>query len=263
MNDGHLGKKKKNLVLLVSDKSAARFHLRKVLAPAYNIVETVESNEGYEMVQNLLPELVIYDATVPSIDSERLCKTLRCSKSTAHIPLILILSEGSEEFIIRGFECGADDCIVWPFNINILKARIKNLLDIRRLLLDKIRTGVRLSSGQPKLTGTVSKFVEQLFGIIEENFSNPLFTVEALCDNLHMSRASMYRKIQTLTNKSPQLFIRFYRLQRAVQLLENKYGNVTETCFRVGFTSTAYFAKCFKRQFGRSPKTFARFPDPR
>jgi AraC-like DNA-binding protein len=103
----------------------------------------------------------------------------------------------------------------------------------------------------------VSKFIEQLHGIIEENLSNPLFTVEDLGKKLVMSRASMYRKIHYLSGLSPQLYIRSYRLKRAAQLLENNYGNVTEVCFRVGFTSTAYFAKCFKGEFQQSPKTFA------
>ncbi|MCP5049933.1 MAG: helix-turn-helix transcriptional regulator, partial [bacterium] len=100
--------------------------------------------------------------------------------------------------------------------------------------------------------------IGELHDIIEKNLSNPLFTVEELCEKLCMSRTSMYRKIHSLTRQSPQLVIRSYRLKRATQLLENQHGSVTEVCFKVGFTSTAYFAKCFKEKFNQSPKEFAR-----
>jgi AraC-like DNA-binding protein len=153
-------------------------------------------------------------------------------------------------------ESGADDCIGWPFNVDILKARIKNLVDHRKHLMDKIWLEAILHISQLNIKSEDSKFIEQLHGIIEENLSNPLFTVGDLGKKLYMSRASMYRKIHYLSGLSPQLYIRSYRLKRAAQLLENHYGNVTEVCFKVGFTSTAYFAKCFKEEFHQTPKTF-------
>jgi len=130
----------KNVIMLVIDKPAVRFHLREVLVPVYEVVEAPDGVEGFiNLVQKLLPDLVICDTTIPGMDRKRLCKALRNDKTNGYIPLILILSKRSEEFIIKGFESGADDCIVWPFNVNILMARIKNLVAYRRQFLDKIR----------------------------------------------------------------------------------------------------------------------------
>jgi len=248
--------------MLVIDKPAVRFHLREVLVPVYEVIEAPDGAKGFiKLVQKLLPDLVICDINLPGMDGTGVCKALRNDKTTGYIPLILILSKRSEEFIIKGFESGADDCIVWPGNVNILKARIKNLLDYRRQFLDKIRHWTMMQPVQPDVTHVDSTFVEQLRLIIEENLSDPLFSVEKLCHKLYMSRASMYRKIRFLTGESPQLFIRSYRLNRAAQLLGKNYGNVTEVSFRVGFTSTAYFAKCFKEKFHHCPKYFARLND--
>ena len=248
--------------MLVIDKPAVRFHLREVLVPVYEVVEAPDDTKGFiKLVQKLLPDLVICNISIRDVDATEVCKALRNNKTNGYIPLILILSKGSEEFIIKGFESGADDCIVWPINVNILKARIKNLLDYRRQFLDKIRHWTMLQPVQPDVTHVDSTFVEQLRLIIEENLSDPLFSVEKLCHKLYMSRASMYRKIRFLTGESPQLFIRSYRLNRAAQLLGKNYGNVTEVSFRVGFTSTAYFAKCFKEKFHHCPKYFARLND--
>lgn len=254
--------RKKNVILLVGVKPAVNFYLRKVLVPVYEVVEAPVGAERFiKLVRKLLPDVVIFYISTRDTDGTEVCKALRNDQTNGYIPLILILSKGSEEFIIKGFENGADDCIVWPFNVNILKARIKNLVDNRRQFLDKIRLWAMLQPVQPNVTHDDSKFVEQLRRIIEDNLSNPLFSVEKLCHKLYMSRASMYRKIRFLTGESPQLFIRSYRLKRAAQLLEKNYGNVTEICFRVGFTSTAYFTKCFKEKFHHSPKTYARVLD--
>jgi DNA-binding response OmpR family regulator len=249
----------KNVILLVGVKPGVSFYLRKVLLPVYEVVEAPVGAERFiKLVQKLLPDVVICYISTRDTDGTEVCRALRNDQTNGYIPLILILSKGSDEFIIKGFENGADDCIVWPFNVNILKARIKNLVDNRRQFLDKIRLWAMLQPVQPDVTHIDSTFVEQLRRIIQENLSNPLFSVERLCHKLYMSRASMYRKIRLLTGESPQLFIRSYRLKRATQLLEKNYGNVTEICFRVGFTSTAYFSKCCKEKFHHSPKIFAR-----
>lgn len=248
----------KDVILVVGNQPTLRSHLRDMLAADYDVMEAADGAKGFKLAQNLLPHLVICDINIPAVDGTGLCKALKRDNETTVIPLILLFAEGMEESIVKGFESGADDCIVRPFNVNILKARIKSLIDNRRQLRDKIRLWDMLKSNQPDIDPDDWKFIEQLHGILEKNLSNPLFTVEELCDKLCMSRASMYRKIHSLTGESPQLFIRSCRLKRAAQLLEHNHGNITEVCFSVGFTSTAYFTKCFKKKFRQCPKTFAR-----
>lgn len=252
--------KKKNLILVVVKTVPSRSHLRKVLLPEYDIKEASHEYEGLKMARKLSPELVIRDITVPVEDDCRWCRWCQAFKDdnqTGLIPLLLVFRPGLEDCIAKGFECGADECVVRPCPVSILKARIKSLVDNRRQLLEKI--WLRFVLQPPQLNGNpdVSEFLAQLYGVIEDNLSDPLFSVEKLCDKLNMSRASMYRRIRSLTGESPQLFIRSYRLERAAQLLEANYGNVTEVCFSVGFTSTAYFTKCFKEKFHYCPKYFA------
>lgn len=248
----------KDLILLVGGTPGVRSHLREVLFTAYEVVESRDSTEGFTLAKSLAPQLVIINIDGDGMKDARWCKVLKNDVDTFLIPLVLVYCEGSEDCIIKGFQFGVDECIVRPFNVNILKARIKNLVDNRKQLLYRIRTWELLQPDPPGVIPIDSGFVEQLHDIIEKNLSDPLFSVEKLCKKLDMSRASMYRKIRSLTGESPQLFIRSYRLKRAAQLLENNHGNVTEVCFSVGFTSTAYFTKCFKEKFHHCPKTFAR-----
>jgi len=249
--------KTNRVILVVSDAPPTRSYLREVLAPGYVIEEAPDGAEGFQQAKALIPDLAVIDIDLPTIDGTQLCKALKKDNETWLIPVIMLSYESLEDCIIKGFESGADDCIAWPFNTKILKARIKNLVDSRKQMLDRIRAWVLLQPDEPGTPSENSRFVRQLHGIIEEHLSDPLFTVEELCDRLCMSRASMYRKIHSLTGESPQLFIRSYRLKRAAQLLENDGGNVTEVCFNVGFTSTAYFAKCFKEKFHLPPRAYA------
>jgi AraC-like DNA-binding protein len=251
-------KKNKDLILVVGETTTVFFHLHEVLVTEYNVIETSNSAEGLNQARVLLPQLVIRIIGGVDMEYPSWCKDFKSDNDTGLIPLLLLYCEGSEDCIIKGFECGVEDCIAWPFNVNILKARVKSLVENRRQLLEKVRVWALLRSAQPGVIPTDSEFVEQLHVIIEKNLSNPLFSVAKLCKKLELSRATMYRKIQALTGESPQLFIRSFRLQRAAHLLENNYGNVTEVCFHVGFNSTAYFTKCFKEKFGCAPKVFAR-----
>ncbi len=247
----------KHVILVVSNIIADRFHLRKILVPRYDLETAADGAEGLTLTKRLLPDLVICDIALPVMPGTTVCKTLKKDIDTGHIPLILVSCTKSEEFIIKGFASGADDCISRPFNANILKARIKSLIDNRRKILDKLRFRALPQPEEPDIISEDSKFLEQLNVIVEEHLPDPLFTVEELGDILCMSRASMYRKVHSLTGQSPQLYIRTYRLKRAARLLESNNCNVTETCFNVGFTSTAYFAKCFKEKFHQSPRDFA------
>jgi AraC-like DNA-binding protein/CheY-like chemotaxis protein len=248
----------KYLILVVGEIPVEQSRLREMLLSEYNIEEVPDNAGVLDLVKKFGPQLVIRNMAEPGMEDIHWCNAFKNDNDTGLIPLFLVYDQGSEESIIKGYECGVDDCIVRPFNINILKVRIKNLVENRQRLLEKIRVWSLLHAIHPDVIQADSKFVGQLHRIIERNLSNPLFSVEKLWVKLNMSRSSFYRKVKDLTGESPQLFIRSYRLSRAVQLLENKCGNVTEICFRVGFCSSAYFTKCFKEKFGCSPKVFAR-----
>ncbi|HLP46467.1 MAG TPA: DNA-binding response regulator [Candidatus Deferrimicrobium sp.] len=240
----------KDLLLLAADTPGALSNLHEMLGSEYYIEEASIGTNGLNKAKELIPDLIIIDITVLGMDDTRLCTALKNNDETDIIPVLVLYSAGSEDFIIKGFECGVEAYMIRPFTANLLKARIKNLVNKRRQLDNRIYLR--------NVPNAAHDFIGQVHDIMEENFANPLFTVEKLCSKLYLSRASMYRKIRAVTGESPQLFIRSYRLMRAAQLLKNKSGNVTEICFKVGFTSTAYFTKCFKERFQLSPKAFAR-----
>lgn len=249
-------KPEKDIILLVEDNADVREYMRGSLVPIYAVAEAVDGKQGIEKARVIIPDLIVSDIMMPHISGYQLCRTLKNDVKTSHIPIILLTARASEESIVEGLETGADDYITKPFNLRILCARIKNLIDLRRHIQESFRREMTLQPVEISVSKIDRNFIEELKDVIEKNLSDPEFNVEDLGRRLSLSRATLYRKIHSLTGESPVDFIRSYRLKRAAQLLKKKVLNVTDVAFEVGFSSTAYFTKCFKEKFHEVPSTF-------
>jgi signal transduction histidine kinase/DNA-binding response OmpR family regulator len=245
-----------NIILVVEDSKEVRKYIKDSLEPVYKVVEAANGQEGLQKAQKIIPDLIICDIMMPELDGYELCRQIKENITTSHIPVILLTAKASEESIIRGLETGADDYITKPFNTNILSARIKNLIDLRRLFQMTLNREMTLHPEKMSVSKTDKEFIRELQEVMEKNLSEPEFNVEELKKKLCMSGTSLYRKIQALSGLSPTDFIRTYRLKRAAQLLENGFGSITEVAFEVGFSSRAYFTKCFKEKFHQLPSTY-------
>jgi signal transduction histidine kinase/DNA-binding response OmpR family regulator len=261
-NDIELETHEKEIILVVEDSRDVRKYIRGPLESHYSVVEAVNGKEGIEKAREIIPDLIISDIMMPEADGYELCSVLKQDVLTCHIPIVLLTAKASEENVVQGLETGADDYITKPFNTKILMARIRNLIELRRQLQQKMKRQMMLQPAEISVSSIDEEFITELQGTIEKNLSDPEFTVEELGKKLYMSRASLYRKIQALTGESPNHFIRNYRLKRAAQLLKENFGNVTEVAFEVGFSSSAYFTKCFKEQFQQLPSSFQASESP-
>jgi signal transduction histidine kinase/DNA-binding response OmpR family regulator/ligand-binding sensor domain-containing protein len=246
----------KNVILVVEDHADVRKYICDPLKPSYTVVESADGKEGTAKAKEIIPDLIVSDIMMPEVDGYELCQQLKKDIRTSHIPIILLTAKASEESIIQGLETGADDYITKPFNTKILMTRIKNLIDLRSHLQQKIQKQMLLQPVEIAVSSMDQEFIKELQAMIEKNLSDPEFNVEALSKKLYMDRATLYRKITALTGESPTEFIRSYRLKRAAQLLRDKFGNVSQVSLEVGFSNMAYFAKCFKEKFHQLPSSY-------
>ena len=246
----------KNIVLVVDDNSIFRKYIRSRLEPLYKVEEAVDGQDGINKAKEIIPDLIISDILMPEKDGYALCDTLKKEVKTSHIPIILLTAKASQESIVQGLETGADDYITKPFNTKILTIRIKNLIDLRRQLQLKIKREKMLRPAEIVVSPIDKQFIIELQDVVEKNFSNPDFNEGQLCQELRMRRSDLFRKIQALTGESPKQYILSYRLNRAAQLLKVNFGTVSEVAFKVGFSSTADFARCFKEKFQQLPTSF-------
>lgn len=246
----------KTLVLVVEDNADLRRYIRGSLEPDYNVMEAADGVSGIEKAKESIPDIVISDIMMPGKDGYELCRELKSDMATSHIPVVLLTAKASEENVVKGLETGADDYITKPFSTRILAARIRNLVELRQQLQLKLNRQMVLQPSKISMSDMDREFLKDLQEVIEKNLSEPEFNVEDLSKRLYMSRTTVYRKIQALSGETPTDFIRSYRLMRAAQLLKNKFGSVTDVAFEVGFSSRAYFTKCFKEKFHRLPSEY-------
>jgi signal transduction histidine kinase/DNA-binding NarL/FixJ family response regulator len=254
--EGDPAAKEPAIILVVDDSPEMRGYIRESLEPDYTVIEAGDGKEGIDKARKSVPDLIVSDVMMPGVNGYELCRTLKNDVNTSHIPVILLTVKASEDSVVQGLESGADDYITKPFSTKILSVRIKNLIDLHR---DLQLTMNRELTGKPtkiSVSAVEREFVEDLKKVLEENLPDPDFNVDAMCKKLYMSRPTLYRKIQAISGESPTEFIRSYRLKRASQLLESGFGSVTEVAFEVGFSSRAYFTKCFRERFHQLPSAY-------
>jgi YesN/AraC family two-component response regulator len=233
-----------------------RSYLQDCLASDYRVIEAIDGEDGLQIAIDKIPDLIISDVMMPRMDGFQLCQRLKSDERTSHIPIILLTARATAESKIKGLELGADDYILKPFDRAELQVRAKNLIEQRRKLRERFSRDISLQPKEIAVTSYDEKFLQRAMNIIEQHLSNPNFDVMILTREVGMSRMQLHRKLQALTNQSANKFIRSLRLKKAADLLNQKYGNVAQIAYEVGFNNPAYFAECFRKQFGKLPSEY-------
>lgn len=241
------------LILVVDDHADFRGYLGSVFASSYRVIEAPDGKEGLAMALESIPDIIIADVMMPHMDGFELTRRLKEERRTCHIPLILLTARTSHQCMLEGLQIGADDYIAKPFNVEILVARVKNLIDLRRQLQERMKNQMALVPYEMSVSPMDEEFYTELRQVIEKNISDSRFSVEGLAALLYMGRTTVYRKILALTGETPNQFIRTYRLRRAVQLLNARAGTISEIAAMVGFANSSYFTHCFKEKFHYLP----------
>ena len=243
-------------LLLVEDNFEVRRFVKENLRDNYLITEAVDGLAGLEKAFEAIPDLIISDVMMPKMDGYKLCESLKTDARTSHIPIILLTAKAEIENRITGFETGADDYIVKPFEMSELKVRIKNLIEQRKRLHNHLKTTGLIELEESSITSVDKKFLQGVYDLINKNISHSDFNVEALSRNIGMSRAVLHKKLISLIGESPVELIRRIRLNKSAELIEKKFGNLSEIALEVGFNNPAYFSECFKKQFGVTPSQY-------
>ncbi|MCF6407261.1 ATP-binding protein [Chitinophaga filiformis] len=249
-------REKRKTILIVEDNEDLRFYLKDNLKGQYHIEEAVNGKEGWEKIKLLNPDLVVSDVMMPLMDGVELAKKIKTETLTAHIPVVLLTAMGSEEKQLEGLKAGVNDYITKPFTFEILASRINNLLTQQKLLQKRFQKQIEVNPGEVTITPVDEKFLKRALDAVEKQIDNPDFSVEDLSREMCMSRVTFYRKIVSLTGRSPLEFIRSIRLKRAVQLLDKSGRSIAEIAYEVGFNDPKTFSKFFKEEFNMLPSQY-------
>lgn len=255
--------KKRQRILIAEDNDELRNYLSHTLSDIYAVRTCSDGKEALNIISEYKPELVISDVMMPNVKGDELCVAIKGNIETSHIPVILLTALNSDRDIIMGLQTGADDYVIKPFNIGVLKASIANLLKNRALLRQKY-ADLDLSNEVeeedcPNCSKDMDwKLIANIKKHIENNMDNPAFNVDMLCSLVGMSRTSFYNKIRALTEQAPADYIRLIRLKRAARLLEEGNHTITEIAEMTGFNDAKYFREVFKKHFKMSPSQYGK-----
>lgn len=247
-------------ILITEDDDEVRCFLERELSPHFKTRTAANGKDALRVLEEEEISLVVSDVMMPEMNGFELCRMIKSQLPFSHIPVILLTALTDERQRIFGITGGADDYIQKPFHTDYVKIKIIHLLQerqkLRERLLEKLRDNKLLLSEPEKVESIDDAFLRKFAEQIEVVYADPEYNVEKLSETLGLSRGHLHRKIKELTGTAPVEFLRTYRLNKATQLLRQNAYTVSEVAYRTGFSSPAYFSKCFKAVYGVTPTEY-------
>lgn len=255
-----VGKAKTRLrVLVVEDEDEIRTYLKSELSDDYKVETCNDGKEAYDLILRDAPDLVISDIMMPEMDGLTLCRKVKQNTNVNHIPVILLTAKSKPEDTLEGMDTGADAYMVKPFNTELLKKTIANLIANRRLLRNKFSGAQQQEDKMEKITMKSSDeiLMGKIMKVVNEHLDDPALNVEMLASEVGLSRVHVHRKLKELTNLSTRDFIKNIRLQQAAALLtQDQKLTISEIAYATGYTNLSHFSSSFREKYGMSPKEY-------
>ena len=246
----------KDTMLIVDDSEDMVAFLKDSFCHQYEVITASDGIEALDLLKKHEVNIIISDWMMPRMDGAELCRRVRLNPLTSHIPFVMLTAKTDDDAKVEGMDVGADTYIEKPFSLEYLEACIRNMLKLRRQLMEKFSTQPLEPVTEIAQNATDNEFLVRMNRIIEENFSNSELNVNFLAEKLNISRSGLFAKIKTLADITPNEMIQIVRLKKAAQLLLERKYTVSEIGYMVGFSNPSYFSKCFQKQFGIKPADY-------
>lgn len=246
-------------VLVVEDEDEIKAYLKSELSDEYKVETCSNGKEAYDLILRDTPDLVISDVMMPEMDGLTLCRKIKQNTNVNHVPVILLTAKSKPEDTLEGMETGADAYMVKPFNTELLKKTIANLINNRRLLRNKFSGAQQQEDKMEKITMKSSDeiLMDKIMKVVNEHLDDPALNVEMLASEVGLSRVHVHRKLKELTNLSTRDFIKNIRLQQAAALLAQDHKlTISEIAYATGYTNLSHFSSSFREKYGMSPKEY-------
>ncbi|MBT8255214.1 MAG: response regulator, partial [Bacteroidia bacterium] len=245
-------------LLVVEDNEEIRAYIASLFIDNFEVTQAADGLEGLEAALKVIPDLVISDIMMPNKDGIELCNELKSDQRTSHIPVVLLTAKSGGSNVLKGLKNKADDYIVKPFNAEVLRQKVINLINTRKQLRDRYSKNTFLQPKDIAFTPVDESFLETVQQIMNGHMTDPDFNAEKFAAGLAMSRMQLHRKIKALTSLSTTEFIRSQRLKAATKLLAESGLTINEVAYSVGFNTPSYFIKCFKETYGKTPSEYVK-----
>ena len=248
------------LLIIAEDDDEIRNFLAAELANEYEVKAFADGRQAFAEIVRMVPDLVLSDVMMPEMDGNTLCMNLRANLATSHVPIVLLTAMSMDEDRLKGLTIGADAYIVKPFNMDILRQTIVNLIQRTRALRLKYEHTDHIEGQTPakSITSPDQKLLANIMETINNHLDDDNLTIDLIASEVGLSRVHLHRKMKDLTGQTPHDFIRKVRLKKAAELLAEGKMNVSQVTYTCGFSSTTSFSALFKKFYGVSPSQYGK-----
>ncbi|MGC3976881.1 MAG: response regulator [Paludibacteraceae bacterium] len=247
----------KQTILIVEDNRELRNLMMEYFSNEYNVLSAENGLKGLEVLsENQELDLIISDIMMPEMDGLTFCKTIKNDIKTSHISILLLTAKNTTQDRIEAYNAGADSYISKPFEFEVLNARVKNLIKKRKQKAEGFQKSYDINISSMEYSSVDEQFLRTAIKVVEERLSDESLNFDDFAASMAVAKSTLHRKLKTLTGLSPVEFMRNIRLKHATQMLESNTGNISEIAFAVGFNDPKYFSRCFKNEFGMTPKEY-------
>lgn len=245
-------------LLLADDDDEILGFLEEHLSSDFNIIKVNDGQEAWDLLQEKSIDLVISDLSMPNMDGLELMNHVKGHDTLKHIPFIILTGRNSHSQKLACIQNGVDDFVDKPFSLELITWRIKALLYNRSLMKNSFSRNINVDPPTDNVVSHDEAFIQKVVGFIEKNIKSKNLTVEFLAEQCCMSRATFYRKMESLMGSAPSTFIRKYKLKKAAKLLQSGNYYISEVAYQTGFSTPKYFTKCFQKEYGSSPSEYVK-----
>lgn len=248
----------KPLLLVIDDNRDIQQLMKSLMATDYNVLTASNGSEGIRKAVKYVPDIIICDVMMPGMDGMECCRRLKDEITTSHIPVLMLTACSMDEQRVEGYESGADGYLSKPFSGSVLAARCKSLIDNRKRIKELLSSGdspapLPVAEAKPRPGDIDNDFYNRFLTIFDKEMANADLSVDVLASKMGLERTQFYRKIKALTNYSPVELIRNLRLKHARRMLTSTDKSVSEIAYDCGFSTPAYFTRCFRDAYGQTP----------
>ena len=264
----------KPTLLVVDDNHDIRQFVAETFAEEFNIVQAANGQQALEEARRYMPTIVVSDVMMPVMNGVEFCRHLKSELQTSHIPIILLTAKVGMQDQEAGYNAGADSYIPKPFTSTLIRSRVFNIVEQRRMLSQMFTSARQLPVAGEEPQHMISeierkremlmesigeidrRFIERISKYIEENISSEDVDVSNLAQQMGMSTSSLYRKLKGLTGLSPKEFITKLKMTHAERLMLSGGMSISEVGYSVGYNQLASFRKAFKDEYGLLPSEY-------
>nr|WP_163718487.1 hybrid sensor histidine kinase/response regulator transcription factor [Mangrovibacterium lignilyticum] len=247
----------KDTILVVDDDVEIAYFLKNLLRRDYNVFTKYDGESALKNIDKISPSLIISDVLMPGMTGYELCREIKANINYCHIPVILLTAKTLLEEQIEGLETGANAYVTKPFEPEYIQAMVKSQLKNQKLLSQILTSRTDTNMVEENILSPRDKaFMSQLYELLENELSNQEINITVIAEKMNMSRTKFYHKMKALTGEKPNTFFNQYKLNRSAELLLTGDYTISEIADMIGFSSPAYFATCFKKQFDCKPSDY-------